>query len=75
MRRLGTRSGCTAPDQPAVQPVVVCAIGFHWDPFPDIVINGSVEALRDAIIAEIDEGIEAGVVAPAARAHESQSNF
>ena len=36
---------------------VVCATGFYWDPFPDIVINGSVEALRDAMIAEITEGI------------------
>jgi phosphotriesterase-related protein len=38
---------------------VVCATGFYWDPFPDIVINGSVEALRDAMIAEIAEGVGA----------------
>jgi phosphotriesterase-related protein len=36
---------------------VVCAAGFYWDPFPDIVINGSVEALRDAMIAEVETGI------------------
>jgi len=38
---------------------VVCATGFYWDPFPDIVIKGSVEALRDAMIAEITEGVGA----------------
>jgi len=38
---------------------VVCASGFYWDPFPDIVVNGSVEALRDAMITEIDQGIDA----------------
>jgi phosphotriesterase-related protein len=37
---------------------VVCAAGFYWDPFPDIVINGSVEALRDAMIAEVAAGID-----------------
>jgi phosphotriesterase-related protein len=36
---------------------VVCATGFYWDPFPDIVINGSVEVLRDAMITEITEGV------------------
>ena len=38
---------------------VVCATGFYWDPFPDIVLNGSVEALCDAMIAEIAEGVGA----------------
>ncbi len=37
--------------------VVVCATGFYWDPFPDIVISGSVEQLRDVMIAEITEGV------------------
>ena len=36
---------------------VVCAAGFYWDPFPEFVINGSVEALRDAMIAEVENGI------------------
>jgi phosphotriesterase-related protein len=37
---------------------VVYATGFYWDPFPDIVIKGSVEELRDAMIAEITDGID-----------------
>ena len=36
---------------------VVCATGFYWDPFPDVVINGSVEELRDLMIAEVTGGI------------------
>jgi phosphotriesterase-related protein len=44
---------------------VVYATGFYWDPFPDIVIKGSVEELRDAMIAEItadSTGIRCGVI-------------
>jgi phosphotriesterase-related protein len=36
---------------------VVCATGFYWDPFPDSVVNGSVEELRDSMIAEVTNGI------------------
>jgi phosphotriesterase-related protein len=36
---------------------VVCAAGFYWDPFPGIAIEGSVDALRDAMIAEIETGV------------------
>ena len=46
---------------------VVCAAGFYWDPFPDIVINGSVDALRNTMIAEVvngidDTGVRCGVI-------------
>ena len=37
---------------------VVCASGFYWDPFPDIAITGSAEALRDQMIAEITQGVD-----------------
>src|SRR6266550_2652315 len=47
LRRISERAGIA----------VVCATGFYWDPFPDIVIKGSVKELRDAMIAEITEGI------------------
>jgi phosphotriesterase-related protein len=36
---------------------VVCAAGFYWDPFPAIAINGTVEELRDRMIAEIETGV------------------
>jgi phosphotriesterase-related protein len=48
MRRISQQAGVA----------VVCATGFYWDPFPDIVIRGSVAALRDAMIAEINQGID-----------------
>lgn len=48
LRRISERSGVA----------VVCAAGFYWDPFPDIAINGTVEALRDAMIGEIEVGVE-----------------
>ena len=38
---------------------VVGASGFYWDPFPPIAIEGSVEAMRDAMIAEIETGVDA----------------
>ena len=38
---------------------VVCAAGFYWDPFPAIAINGTVEQLRDIMIAEIETGVGA----------------
>jgi phosphotriesterase-related protein len=46
---------------------VVCAAGFYWDPFPAIAIEGTVDALRDAMISEIetgvgDTGIRCGVI-------------
>jgi phosphotriesterase-related protein len=47
LRRISERSGIA----------VVCAAGFYWDPFPEMAINGTLEALRDTMIAEIDAGI------------------
>jgi phosphotriesterase-related protein len=38
---------------------VVGATGFYWDPFPQIAIEGTVEAIRDAMIAEIETGVGA----------------
>lgn len=37
---------------------VVCASGFYWDPFPDIAVTGSVETLRDHMIAEVTRGVD-----------------
>jgi phosphotriesterase-related protein len=37
---------------------VVCATGFYWDPFPALAIEGSVEQLRDIMIAEIQTGVD-----------------
>jgi phosphotriesterase-related protein len=37
---------------------VIYAAGFYWDPFPDIARNGSIEQMRDAMISEIETGIE-----------------
>ncbi len=36
---------------------VVCATGFYWDPFPAIAIEGTLEQLRDRMIAEIETGV------------------
>jgi phosphotriesterase-related protein len=36
---------------------VVCAAGFYWDPFPAIALDGTVERLRDVMIAEIEAGV------------------
>ena len=36
---------------------VVCAAGFYWDPYPQLVFDSSVEALRDILIRELSEGI------------------
>jgi phosphotriesterase-related protein len=47
LRRISERSGIA----------VVCAAGFYWDPFPAIAISGTVEALRDAMIAEVEDGV------------------
>lgn len=47
LRRISERSGIA----------VVCAAGFYWDPFPDIARTGTVEQLRDLMIAEIVTGI------------------
>ncbi len=38
---------------------VVCAAGFYWDPYPQVVFDSSVEALRDILIQELSEGIGA----------------
>jgi len=38
---------------------VVGATGFYWDPFPPIAVEGSVEALRDVMVAEIERGVDA----------------
>src|SRR5882757_11102972 len=37
---------------------VVCAAGFYWDPFPEVAEKASVEAIRDAMIAEIEIGAD-----------------
>jgi phosphotriesterase-related protein len=47
LRRISEQSGIA----------VVCATGFYWDPFPGIAIEGSVEQLRDIMIAEIQTGV------------------
>jgi phosphotriesterase-related protein len=36
---------------------VICAAGFYWDPFPAMAISGTVEALRDTMVAEIETGV------------------
>ena len=38
---------------------VVCAAGFYWDPYPQVVFDSSVEVLRDILIKELTTGIEA----------------
>jgi phosphotriesterase-related protein len=38
--------------------LVVCAAGFYWDPFPKIAETAPVEAIRDAMIAEIETGAD-----------------
>jgi predicted metal-dependent phosphotriesterase family hydrolase len=48
VRRISTAAGVA----------VVAATGFYWDPFPSIAIEGSVAALGDAMIAEIENGVE-----------------
>jgi phosphotriesterase-related protein len=57
LRRISERSGV----------VVVCAAGFYWDPFPELAVSGSMEQLRDAMIAEVatgvgDSGVRCGVI-------------
>jgi len=37
---------------------VVCAAGYYWDPFPEVAEKASVEAIRDAMIAEIEIGAD-----------------
>jgi phosphotriesterase-related protein len=48
LRRISERAGVA----------VICAAGFYWDPFPDIAVTGSIEAMRDAIAAEIQAGTD-----------------
>jgi phosphotriesterase-related protein len=57
LRRISEQSGVA----------VVCAAGFYWDPFPELAVSGTVEALRDAMIAEVatgvgDSGVRCGVI-------------
>jgi phosphotriesterase-related protein len=47
LRRISEQSGV----------LVVCAAGFYWDPFPDIAEKASVEQIRDAMIAEVENGV------------------
>jgi phosphotriesterase-related protein len=37
---------------------VICAAGFYWDPFPDVVFASSSEVLRDILVREINEGVD-----------------
>lgn len=37
---------------------VVCAAGFYWGPYPQVVFDSSVEVLRDILIQELTAGIE-----------------
>jgi phosphotriesterase-related protein len=37
---------------------VVCAAGYYWDPFPEIALTSSVEAIRDKMIAEVESGVD-----------------
>jgi predicted metal-dependent phosphotriesterase family hydrolase len=37
---------------------VICAAGYYWDPFPEVAERASVEAIRDAMIAEIETGAD-----------------
>jgi phosphotriesterase-related protein len=37
---------------------VIYAAGYYWDPFPDIALKSSVEQIRDAMIAEIEDGAD-----------------
>jgi len=48
LRRISQRSGVA----------VVCAAGFYWDPFPAIAVTGSIDAMRDAIAAEVQAGTD-----------------
>jgi phosphotriesterase-related protein len=57
LRRISEQSGVA----------VVCAAGFYWDPFPELAVSGSMEELRDAMIAEVatgvgDSGIRCGAI-------------
>jgi len=45
LRRISERTGVK----------VIFAAGYYWDPFPDIALTSSVEQIRDAMIAEIEE--------------------
>ncbi len=36
---------------------VIGAAGFYWDPYPQVVFDSSVAALRDILITEINSGI------------------
>jgi phosphotriesterase-related protein len=47
LRRISEQSGVA----------VIYAAGFYWDPFPEIALKGSVEQLRDAMIAEVETGV------------------
>lgn len=48
LRRISEQSGVK----------VICAAGYYWDPFPEVAEKASVEAIRDAMIAEIETGTD-----------------
>jgi phosphotriesterase-related protein len=37
---------------------VIAAAGFYWDPFPDFAATASVEAMRDIIVGELEQGVD-----------------
>ena len=37
---------------------IIAAAGFCWDPFPDFAATASVEAMRDLILRELEEGVD-----------------
>ena len=41
---------------------VVCAAGFYWDPYPQVVFDAPVEALRDILIRELTQGIAGSAI-------------
>src|SRR3954452_3150840 len=48
LRRISEQSGVK----------VVCAAGFYWDPFPDVALAAPIDAIRDAMIAEVERGAD-----------------
>jgi phosphotriesterase-related protein len=48
LRRMNSESGVA----------VVCATGFYWDPLPEEARQASVEKLRDAMVRDIEAGID-----------------
>ena len=48
LRRMSAESGVA----------VVCATGFYWDPLPEEAQHASAEDLRDAMVREIEAGVD-----------------